>query len=339
MGARQIRRIGLIGVGKHGARYAHHIRHDLPDLELAAIARRDGAKATAAARELGARPFADYRELIESSGVDAIIAVVPPTVHLDIVTRAARAGVPLLLEKPAAPSLVVGRAMLAALRAHPIPLMVAQTLRYNAVVRALRAACPDVGPLRSLTFTQRFERSPLGWLDDPAQSGGGIVLHTGVHAFDLMQVLTGLAADSVTCQMQAVHTRRTEDNFVATVCLGGGAALATASCTRSAGGRNAHIELGGERGTLIGDHVINRAVRVVGTTVEPLVVGDSVPTVLEVVRDFVAALRRGAPMPITLADGLRAVAVADACYAAARSGQVVPVERVEDGAASSRGAA
>lgn len=336
---RAIRRLGLIGLGKHGARYARHIREDLSDLELVAIARRDADKAAAAARELGVAAYTDYRTLIERAEVDALIVVVPPTLHVDVVRCAARAGIPVLLEKPAAPNLAAGRELLAAVRAHPIPVMVAQTLRYNAVVRTLQGALPSIAPLRSLTFTQRFERSPLGWLDDPAQSGGGIVLHTGVHAFDLLRLLTGHAPEAVTCQLQAVHTRRTEDHFVATVRLAGGAALATVSCARTAGARNGHIELSGERGTLFGDHVLNHAERVVGTTVEALSVGTATPTVREVVREFVAALRSGAPMPITLADGLRAVAVAEACYAAARSGEMAAVESLDDEVSTARGAA
>jgi myo-inositol 2-dehydrogenase / D-chiro-inositol 1-dehydrogenase len=179
----------------------------------------------------------------------------------------------------------------------------------------------------------------LGWLDDPGQAGGGVVLQTGVHAFDLMRVLSGLAPEAVSCQTQTIHTRSTEDNFVATVRLGGGAALATVSCARTAGARNGHIELSGERGTLIGDHVLNRAYKVVGTTMHTLPLGEPVATVREALRDFVETLRAGAAMPITLVDGLRAVAVADACYAAARSGQVAAVETVEDAADSARGAA
>ena len=339
MEARQVRRVGLIGVGKHGVRYARHIRDDMPDLELVAIARRDPDRAAAQARELGARPYTDYRELIERGGIDAVIAAVPSALNLDIVRCAARAGLPVLLEKPAAPSLAAGRELLATVQEHPMPVMVAQTLRYNAVVRALFSARAEVGALHSLTLTQRFERSVLGWIDDPEQAGGGIVLQTGVHAFDLMRLLSGLEPDSVTCQTQMVHTRHTEDGFVATVRLGGGAALATVSCARNAGARNGHIELSGERGTLIGDHVLNRAYKVVGTTMEVLPLTPAVPTVREVLRDFIGAVRAGAPMPITLADGLRAVAVVDACYASARSGQAVVVETVADAADATHGAA
>jgi predicted dehydrogenase len=50
-----------------------------------------------------------------------------------------------------------------------------------------------------------------------------------------------------------------------------------------------------------------------------------VPTVREVLRDFVTALRAGGPMPVSLEDGLRAVAIVEACYRAARSGRAEPV--------------
>ena len=322
---RRVERVGLIGFGKHGLRYARHITGELPDLTLAAVARRDEAQFDAI-RALGATPYADYREMIAEAGLDVLIAVVPPTLHLDIVRAAADAGLPLLLEKPAAPNLVDGRAMLAALRERPIPLMVAETLRWNHVVRAMLAARERIGVVRSLTFTQRFEPSPLDWLDDPQRSGGGMTLHTGVHAFDLCRLLSGGEADRVTCQMIRIRTQRTEDNFAATIEMGGGAALATVICSRVAGGRNGHVEVSGERGTLLGDHVLGRAELVVGTTVEPLPLAANAPTVREVVRDFVDAVRREAPMPVPLTEGLRAVAVVDACYAAARSGGSVPVE-------------
>lgn len=318
-------RLGLIGVGKHGARYARHIRDDLPQVTLAAVARRDAERVAAAAREFGARPYTDWRALIAAGGVDAIVAVVPPTLHLDIAGAAAEAGLPLLLEKPVAPNLQVGRAI--AEVAAAIPVMVAQTLRYNAVVRALLAEVPILGRVHSLNFTQRFEPTKLGWLDDPAISGGGMILHTGVHAFDLVRLFTGAEVERVSCQAAAVHTERTEDSFAATLSLRGGRALATVACTRTAGARNGHIEVAGECGTLLGDHVLNRAELLVGGGMQSLDVGPSVFTVREVLQDFVGALRTGRPMPIPLPEGLRAVAIADACAVAVRSGQVVEVAR------------
>ena len=45
-----------------------------------------------------------------------------------------------------------------------------------------------------------------------------------------------------------------------------------------------------------------------------------VHTVREALRAFVAALRAGAPMPITVDDGVRALAIVDAGYRSAAQG-------------------
>jgi predicted dehydrogenase len=322
-------RLGLIGTGKHGSRYARHIREDLPDVTLAGIARADPVKAAATARALGCRAFGTFDALLAAPDVDAAIAVVPPTLHLDIVRAAAQHGKPLLLEKPAAASVAAGRAMLAALADRPVPVMVAQTLRYNAVVRALLANREAVGTVHSLCLSQRFERSSLAWLDDPAMSGGGMALHTGVHCFDLLRLLTGLEADAVACQMARVNTERTEDSFAASIRLGGGRVLATVSGSRATGGRTGHVELAGVAGLLVGNHVAHHAKLVVGTETRSIELGEPVATVREVVKDFVRALRAGSPMPVPLDEGLRAVAIAEACGAAARSGSTVAVDPLD----------
>ena len=67
----------------------------------------------------------------------------------------------------------------------------------------------------------------------------------------------------------------------------------------------------------------------VGSRAERLEVVAGVPTVREVVRHFVAALREDAAPPISLAEGLRAIAIVDACYASARAGAVAGVEAID----------
>lgn len=321
--------VGLIGVGKHGRRYAAHIRDDFAGvLRLIGLTRLDAARAADDALEFGCRAYPDYHALLADSAVEAVIVVVPPAAHVDIVGAAAQAGRPVLLEKPSTVGLAAGRRLLAVLERYPVPVMVAQTLRYNAVVRAILTACTLIGPVHSLALTQRFEPSRLPWLDDPARAGGGMVLQTGVHCFDLLRVLSGREADAVVCQITRVRTQQTEDSFAAAIRMGGGRVLATVSCSRAAGGRTGYIEVAGEKGTLVGDHVAHYLHRVEGARTIPVPLGDPVPTVREVLRDFARALQQGSPVPIPIEEGLRAVAVADACYAAARSGAQAAVERV-----------
>jgi predicted dehydrogenase len=322
-------RVGLIGVGKHGQRYARHIRDDLKaEVQLVGLARRDAAKAAELAAEFGCRAYTDYRELIAAPDLDAVIVVVPPTLHHEVVAAAAEFGRAILLEKPAAVSLAIGRDLLAITRTKNVPVMVAQTLRYNAVVHTIRQALPSIGAIHSVRVSQRFEPSPLAWIDDPAVSGGGMALHTGVHMFDLIRVLTGLEAARVSCEMTRVVTRRTEDNFSAVIAMHGGRVLASAVGSRATHSRCGGIEVAGERAQLAGDHVLRRAYRIEGTTMTPLEIAPATQTVPDVVRDFAAALRAGRPMPIPLEEGLRAVAIAEACYRASAAGAAVEVEAI-----------
>jgi len=306
-------------------RYATHIARDLPDVRLVAIARRDLDAARAQAAEFGCRAYGDYREMIAAPDIDAIIAVVPPTAHVDVIEAVAAAGRPVLLEKPAAPTVADGQRMLRAARASGIPVMIAQTIRYASVVRVLLGERDNIGPLHALRLSQRFEPSRPGWIDDPAIAGGGMTLHTGVHLFDLARVLTGMEADRVSCEMARVRTTRTEDNFAAVIRFGGGAVLADIAGSRATASRCGAIEMAGARGQLIADHIFNSAAIVRDTVPIPLTVLPPVPTVLAVLRDFTDALRAGNPMPIALEEGLRAVAIAEACYQSAASGRAVPV--------------
>jgi predicted dehydrogenase len=201
----------------------------------------------------------------------------------------------------------------------------AHTLRWNGVVQTLRAELPSLGPLRAVYLNQRFEPSPLRWLDEPELSGGGIMLHTGVHSFDLVRYLTGCEVARVWCRTAQAVTRRTEDNFAALLELEGSEALVAVNGSRATAGRSGLIDLAGAEGQLVGDHHLGFAYRVRGTERVPLALPEPVPTVREALRAFLDLVRDGTPPPATVEDGARAVLVAEACYRAAASGTGVAV--------------
>src|SRR5207247_1348143 len=90
--------VGLIGTGKHGQRYARHIRADVPELTLAALSRRDPARGREQARALGCRFHDDWAALVADPAVAAVIAVVPPTLHPALAAAGAAARHPVLVE-------------------------------------------------------------------------------------------------------------------------------------------------------------------------------------------------------------------------------------------------
>jgi len=321
--------VGIIGAGKHGQRYLQHLRDDIPELSLAAFSRQDGVAGAAQARSLGIAFHADWRALVADPAVDAVVAVVPPTLHPPIAAAVGAARKPLLIEKPLAPTGAAARDVARSIRASGIPCLMAHTLRWNTVVRALRDRLPDLGPLRALHLNQRFEPSALGWIDDPAVSGGGIILHTGVHSFDLVRWLTGREVVRVSCRVLRANTRQTEDNFVALLELEGGAPLVTVSGSRSTAGRSGLIDVAGAGGQLVGDHALGFAYGVRGLERSPLPLPGMVPTVREALRAFARLLVAGEPPPVSVEDGARAVLIADACRASAVAGEARPVSPLD----------
>jgi len=312
--------VGLIGAGKHGRRYAQHIGGDVPELRLAAMSRRDAEAGAAQAREFGCAFHADWRTLVADPAVEAVIAVVPPTLHPDIAAAVAAAQKPLLIEKPLAPTAAAAREIVRTLRAAGVPTLMAHTLRWNTVVQALRDRLPSIAPLRALWLNQRFEPSRLDWLDDPARAGAGIILHTGVHSFDLVRFLTGAEVRRVWCRAARIDTTRTEDNFMALLELDGSDVQVAVNGSRSTAGRSGLIDLAGARGQLVGDHALGFAYAIRALDRTPIPLGDMAPTVREALQAFAALLIDGRKPSAEIEDGARAVSIAEACLRSAAAG-------------------
>ena len=207
--------IGVVGLGKHGERYVGHLEHDLPGLRVVAVSRRDDRQGRSRAASLGARYYPDVWGLAADREVAGIVSVVPPSLHPEVVRACAAEGKPLLVEKPFAINSKAASAMAGQIQDAGIPVMVSHTLRFSSAVQRARDWLPDIGSLHQIILGQSFEPSRLSWLDDPTISGGGNILHTGIHEFDLARYLTGAEVREVHCMAGRVATEKTEDSNTA----------------------------------------------------------------------------------------------------------------------------
>jgi len=319
-------RIGLIGIGKHGSRYAKHIVEDISQAELAAVCRRNRQEGEKLAITYDCPLYTDYHHLIADAQVDAVVVAVPPALHGEIVAAACQARKHILIEKPLAVSVAEARRIREWIMASGVRCMVAHTLRFNTVVQALRTHIPHITPLHTIYLSQRFEPSSLVWLDHQAESGGGIVLHTGVHSFDLLRFFSGCEIRQVWCQTTQVFTRETEDNFLMSCRMNDPLLTGAVAGSRSTCSRSGLIEISGEKGQLLGDHAHGFAYLIKGLERTPLSVAPLGPTVRETLRAFVTGLLDDTEFPITVEDGLRAVAIAEASYRSAVHGRTEDVE-------------
>ena len=130
--------LGIIGLGRHGMRYAGHILDDIDNARLAAVCRRNEKEGSAFAEEKGVRFYKDYQGLIKDGEVEAIVIVTTPNMNGEIAAFAAKEKKHILIEKPFAVNAKEARAIIKEAKKNNISLMAGQTLRYNPVVREMK---------------------------------------------------------------------------------------------------------------------------------------------------------------------------------------------------------
>lgn len=307
-------RMGLIGAGRHGARYANHLRKgDIPGAALAAICRRDHRAGRRQAEEWGVSYRETAGDLAADDAVDAVLVVSLSEHHVEAAGAALDAGKPVLVEKPLAADLAGCDAIASRAASAQAPVMVAQTSRYEGPIVGLIDHLPEIGAVRQLSFVLRSEdRTHDGsGRYDPRLADGGAILDSGVHYFDLIPLLAG-AVRSVCCDALRVRGTELADGYAAILRTGIGAQV-TISMGRWGSSRNEAIEVSGDRGILLASRTPPSLTGITGRERTelpfPEVPGTLVPTLL----DFARVCRGEIPPPITVDEGREAVRIAEAC--------------------------
>lgn len=303
-------KIGIIGTGRHGSRYANHIVNDFHDLELTTIARRssDGREQ---ARAWGAKWHADWRKLVSSSNVDAVISAVPPALNRHIAEFCSKLGKPLLIEKPMAINSVDGAAILQVMEQAGVALTVAQTLRYNPVIKKLREELPNQGKLYTVYANQRLEPSDIEWLENPAEAGAGITFHIAVHVFDALHFITGLKVIRVSAMCRTCRTKHLEDLALIHIEMENDVA-GIVDVSKLSSSRSGRFEFICEKAQLHGDQVHGYVNCISANMEKELEKFSPAPAILSLLKDWQLFLKGKGPNPVTGEDGLYAIRVSEA---------------------------
>ena len=164
---------------------------------LAAVMRRDGAKAEDFARRHGVpRWYDNAAALIADETVDAVYVATPPDSHEDYTIRALEAGKPVYCEKPMALTTAAADRMIIAAERCGSPLIVAYYRRALPRFEKMRTLIEDgaVGTPRTVECRQAKRATDLpgeAWKLDPAVSGGGHFADMYSHALDWLTTVFG----------------------------------------------------------------------------------------------------------------------------------------------------
>ncbi len=170
-------RVGVVGVGHFGKNHAR-VYTELEEATLVGVADVDAARAKVIAEPLGARAFADARELLGE--VDAVSVAVPTTDHARVACECLSRGVSVLVEKPMAATLKEARDMAAAAKASGATLQVGHIMRFTPAVLAVREM--KIEP----KFVEVHRLSPFSFRSLDV----GVVLDMMIHDIDLVLELT-----------------------------------------------------------------------------------------------------------------------------------------------------
>jgi predicted dehydrogenase len=250
-------RIGVIGGG-------------MGRLHLNYMSKLTGAAATAfcdihpgilkqTAAEFKVRGFADYREMIDSKTVDAVLIATPHTTHPTIAAYAFGKGVHVLCEKPVAVTVRQAQAMNRAHTRSRVVFAVMFQERTRPLYRKIKdlVGSGELGALLRINWiittwfrTQEYYRSG-SWRATWSGEGGGVLLNQCPHQLDLLQWITGLprTVDAHIC-LGKHHRIAVEDEVTAYLEYANGATGVFITSTGEYPGTN-RLELMGDRGKLV----------------------------------------------------------------------------------------
>lgn len=312
-------RIGIIGTGKHGSRYANHIIQDFAgSLLLTSISRQSQENAASQIKEWDVRFHSDWRELIQSSKVDAVIAATPPHLNPSIAAECCKHNKPLLIEKPLASTAEAAATMVSSMSRSGVPLTVGQTLRYNTIIQSLKDTLHHVGRLHTFTATHHLEPSTHPWLEIPAVAGGGVILHTAVHVFDALRFITGKEIIKVRAYADKIYNHQLEDLFTAQIEMEDGV-IGTIAASKVSKSRSGRYEFLGSNGLLQADQILDSIQIVTDTQVTPIPHPPLTPAIPALLRDWAAFLHDKTTNPVSGSEGLAAVRICQACQQSAQS--------------------
>lgn len=196
-------RVGVVGLGKMGR---HHLQvlDDLPGCQVAGVA--DPSPAAAANVVTGrpeVRRCRGHLELLEEVRPDAVFVLVPIGETFRVTADCLRAGIPVLVEKPAGLYAWQTRELARLARAARVPVMVGLNRRYYASVLEGREALLSAGPVHSVAV-EAHEDVPSVRAGGrfPDEVVGRWVVANGIHVLDLVRFFGG-----DTCRVTAVQRR------------------------------------------------------------------------------------------------------------------------------------
>jgi len=347
-------RVGLVGTGAVAHKHAQAYRN-IGD-EILVCTNRNPERGRQFAEQQGAEFVSSLEQICADPRIDFVDVCTLPELRLEPVVSCARAGKPVLVEKPMATNLDTARRMLEVARSGGIALGVVSQHRFDEssqfLVDAVRRG--RLGRILQCDATVKWYR-PQSYYDRPEKGswkaeGGGALINQGIHQLDLLRWLAGPVSRVFgTWQLGAAHQMESEDLVSALLQYESGATGVVEASTAIWPGYPERIEIHGAQGSalLAGDRLVAWDVERDSGSPPPLreegASGASDPLAISLgsferqLADFGEAIRTGRPPLVSGREGFEALALVMGIYRSCRTGEAVAIESLDVPPARGRG--
>ena len=188
-----MRKLRVAGVGA-GYFSQFHLQgwRAVPQAELVGWCDKDATKVS------GAAAFASLEEMLAKTKPDVVDIVTPPDTHLELVSAVAARGVPVICQKPLAPTYAEAEQVVNAAERAGVPLVVHENFRWQPWYREARRLIDEgwFGKLHAVAFRLRpgDGQGPRAYLDRQPyfQKMPRLLVHeTAIHWIDTFRFLMG----------------------------------------------------------------------------------------------------------------------------------------------------
>jgi 1,5-anhydro-D-fructose reductase (1,5-anhydro-D-mannitol-forming) len=323
--------IAVVGLWHvHAGDYARETREH-PDTRLSAVWDPDADLARSTAEEWGVQAMTDLDELLAREDIDAITVTTSTVAHVDIISRAIRAGKHVFTEKLLAPTVDECERLVREADERGVALVVSLPRLSEpttlAVLRELRA-----GNLGTLTYS-RVRLAHNGWVadwlperfGDPAEAIGGALTDLGCHPAYLTRLFHGATPASVTASYGRLTGRAVEDQASVAADFGDGRlGLIEASNVTTPGAYT--LELRGTDATILfgfgGERMLAKGGSYGPDEWVELALPDAQPSPFQ---QWVTGIRTGVRADDNLEAAIELTRVVEASNRSAAEGRTVPV--------------
>ncbi len=218
-------RIGLIGVGGMAQSHIKGLQN-VGTFQIDAICDSNNKNLKKVGERLAIKSenqYIDFRKLIDSQKVDAVVSITPNNVHAPILEYCIEKNMPILTEKPLTLDYEEAKQLAEKYKQQPILCMVGFSYRYTPAFRFVKALLDkgEIGQIRnfSIQYLQGWGAlpydTPYVWRFNPAATGTGVLGDLGSHMIDMAHYLFG-SFQEVSAKMESgiVGTFQTTRNAI-----------------------------------------------------------------------------------------------------------------------------